>query len=269
MRLRIYCIISLLLLTVFSYAQHQKKESSSKEEIEVGKYQDELDSALANAIETAKKQTTVTFNKSYKIASPNEITISINQDYFFSEDTPHLIINRDDSGTHYVDILLKKGGEYESLLSHEEWILTHINDTILDINGDGYKDFVVNGYGASGCCLKAYSNVFLLRPENMSFSEEYFFLNPTFSPEEGVVRGVCYGHPGETEMYKLGWIRGGLDTLEYVSYEKDKSSGEKTGYILITSHEPSDGRSVIIKRLKEVPLEYTNIFGYEWFTGDF
>lgn len=266
MRFRIYCIIPILLLAIFSYGQDKENSTSSKEGVENVEYQDELDYALADAIETAKKQATVIFSKSYKIASPNEITISINQDYFFSKDTPHLIIKRDDAGTHYVDILLKKGGEYESLLSHEEWILTHTNDTILDVNGDGYKDFVVNGYGASGCCLKAYSNVFLLRPKNMSFSEEYFFLNPTFSPEEGVVRGVCYGHPGETEMYKCKWIRGGLDRLEYVSYEKDKSSGEKTGYILITS--PKNGEVVVTKWLKEVPSEYTNIFGYEWFTGD-
>jgi len=80
--------------------------------------------------------------------------------------------------------------------------MEYINDTIRDINGDGFNDFVVNWYGSNGCCLKAFSNVYLLRPDKKIFSNNLEFINPTFSPTEKIIRGVCYGYPGETEMYK-------------------------------------------------------------------
>ena len=34
-----------------------------------------------------------------------------------------------------------------------------------------------------------------------TFSKNFEFINPTFSPKEKIIRGICYGHPGETEMY--------------------------------------------------------------------
>ncbi len=142
-----------------------------------------------------------------------------------------------------------------------------MNDTICDINGDGFNDFVVEWYGSNGCCLKAFSNVYLLRPDKKTFSDNLEFINPTFSPTEKVIRGVCYGQPGDTEIYKYKWNREILDTLEYVSYEKNES-GEKTGKILITKNSPYEDKGKIIKRLKSIPNEYKNIYGYDWFTGE-
>lgn len=59
-----------------------------------------------------------------------------------------------------------------------------------------------------------------------------------------------------------------VDTIEYVSYEKDEQRREKAGNILISTHSPYDRRNQILKRLKNVPQEYTTIYGYDWFTGD-
>lgn len=262
MYLRICSLSLFLFITLFSCAQH--KENSTKDD----DYQSELDSALVNAMEEVRKQQTMTFSKNYKVASPNEIEIMISQDYFFSKETPHLFVRRNNQGTHYIDIFQKEGIHYRHFLSHQEWIMTYVSDTIQDINGDGYNDFVVNGYGSSGCCLKAYSFVYLFHSDSLNFSQEYGFLNPTFSPKEKVVRGVCYGHPGETEMYKYGWVGRRLDTLEYVSYEKDELLETKTGYILISTSSPSDKQNVVKKRLVSVPEEYVDIFGYDWFTGN-
>ena len=45
-----------------------------------------------------------------------------------------------------------------------------------------------------------------------TISNNFEFINPTFSPKEKIIRGVCYGHPSETEMYKYKW-NGGFDPL--------------------------------------------------------
>jgi hypothetical protein len=144
--------------------------------------------------------------------------------------------------------------------------MTYVNDTIRDINGDGLNDFVVNWYGASGCCLKAFSNIYLLQHDKKAFTENFKFINPTFSPKEKIIRGVCYGHPGETEMYKYKWNGEQIDTLEYVSYEKN-DKGEKTGKILISTDRPDGDKFKTLRVLNSVPKEYRKIEGYDWFTG--
>lgn len=144
--------------------------------------------------------------------------------------------------------------------------MTYVNDTIRDINGDGLNDFVVNWYGSSGCCLKAFSNVYLLHSDKKTFSINFEFINPTFSPKEKIIRGVCYGHPSDTEMYKYKWNGEVVDTLEYICYEKD-DKGNKTGKIIISTDVPYGKKFKVIKRLNSVPYEYTSIEGYDWFTG--
>jgi len=147
--------------------------------------------------------------------------------------------------------------------------MTYVNDTIRDINGDGLNDFVVNWYGATGCCLKAFSDIYLLRQDKNTFSESFEFINPTFSPKEKIIRGVCYGHPGETEMYKYKWKDESIDTLEYIAFQtKDDKSSVKTKKIIISNNgQESSKKYRIIKILNDVPNEYKKIDGYDWFIG--
>ncbi|MEZ4988409.1 MAG: hypothetical protein R2795_25855 [Saprospiraceae bacterium] len=98
------------------------------------------------------------------------ISVEINLDYHFSEMNPHLVIRRNDPGTIYIDIFSKKESNFEKVVSHEQWSSTYVSDTIRDINGDGLNDFVVNWYGSTGCCLKAFSNVYLLQQNESEFS---------------------------------------------------------------------------------------------------
>ena len=137
---------------------------------------------------------------------------------------------------------------------------------IQNINRDLLKDFVVNWYGNTGCCLNAFSNVYLLRNDQKTFSKNFEFINPTFSPKEKIIRGVCYGHPGETEMYKYKWNGETIDTLEYISYEKNEQ-GEKTGKVIVTTSQPYGSNLKVLKRLNSVPNEYKRIGGYDWFMG--
>ena len=227
-----------------------------------------LDKILQNALKIANQNFNKDrFIKKYEVSSDSiNVSVEINLDYYFTKASPHLIIRRDDPSAIYIDIYSKTDSKFEKVVSHEQWTMTYINDTIRDINGDELNDFVVNWYGSTGCCLKAFSNVYLLRHDKKAFSENFEFINPTFSPKVKIIRGVCYGHPGETEMYKYKWNGEKVDTLEYVSYERNEKG--KTGKIIISTDRPYGDKFKTLKVLNSVPTEYKKIEGYDWFTGN-
>ena len=227
-----------------------------------------LDKVLQDALKIAIQNiSNEKFHNKYDVMSDSiPIKVEISLDYHFTKENPHLIIRRNEPSAMYVDIYSKNDNKFERVVSHEQWTMEYMNDTVRDINGDGLNDFVVNWYGSNGCCLKAFSEIYLLETDKKTFSKNFKFINPTFSPKEKIVRGVCYGHPGETEMYKYKWNGKTIDTLEYVSYEKS-DKGEKTGRIIVSNNRPYGGRYKILKRLKLIPNEYKKIEGYDWFTG--
>jgi hypothetical protein len=208
------------------------------------------------------------FHKEYEVRQQGDfkITIEISLDHHFSNQYSHLIIRRISPDAVYLDIYSVNENEFKKLISYEQWAMVYRKDTIVDVNGDGLKDFVVNGYGANGCCLKAFDDVYLAREDHKTFSKSFQFLNPTFSPLEKIIRGVCYGFAGETSMYKYKWNGERVDTLEYISYEKDEY-GKKTGKVIATKHASLRKNERILKQFDSVPNEYTTIAGYDWFTG--
>ncbi len=249
----------------------QKQWLEKRLEIEDNDYADSLrlDKILQDALKIANQNISKErFFKKYKV-SPDSISVSveINLDYHFTRENPHLIIRRNEPNTIYIDIYSRSDRHFKKVLSHEQWKMEYLNDTIRDINGDGLNDFVVNWYGSNGCCLKAFSNIYLLRQDKKLFSDNFEFINPTFSPKEKIIRGVCYGHPGDTELYKYKWNREKVDTLEYVSYQKN-DNGIKTGKIIITTSKPFGVKPDILRVLNTVPTEYRKIEGYDWFTGN-
>jgi hypothetical protein len=247
----------------------EKERLEKRRKIEEQDYKDSLrlEKVLQDALKIASQNISKDrFIGKYEV-SPDSIPVSveINLDYHFTKVNPHLIVRRNDPNAIYIDIYSKDDNKFERVVSHEEWTMTYVNDTIRDINGEGLKDFVVNWYGSSGCCLKAFSNIYLQRPDKKAFSNNFEFINPTFSPKEKVIRGICYGHPGETEMYKYQWRGEKIDTLEYVSYEKN-DKGVKTGKIIISTDRPFRDKFKTLKVLNSVPIEYRKIEGYDWFT---
>lgn len=251
-------------------------EEERGEKIKMIKEQENIDSlnddkVLREAIEFAEKSKAEDkFEKSY-VATITEtsyqVEVKISCGLFFSIDIPHLVIKRTTPGSVYIDIFSKTGKQFQKVLSHEQWKLEYTGDTIRDINGDGLKDFVVKWYGSTGCCLKAFSNVYLQRADKKTFSNSFKFINPTFSPKEQVIRGVCYGHPGETEMYKYKWNNETVDTLEYIYFEKN-AKGKKTGKLIVSNNRPFSDNHKILKRLSYMPAEYKIIEGYDWFTDN-
>ncbi|MFL9829494.1 hypothetical protein ABS764_01395 [Flavobacterium sp. ST-87] len=253
-----------------SLSKKEKERLEKRRAIEEQDYADSLrlDKILQDALKIANQNIGKDkFVEKYEI-SPDSISVSveINLDYHFTKTNPHLIVRRNEPSAIYIDIYTKGENKFEKVVSHEQWTMTYVNDTIQDINGDGLNDFVVNWYGANGCCLKAFSNVYLLRQDKKAFSDNFEFINPTFSPREKIIRGVCYGHPGETEMYKYKWNGEKVDTLEYVSYERNEKG--KTGKIIISTDRPYGDKFKTLKVLNSVPTEYKKIEGYDWFTGN-
>lgn len=239
-------------------------------QLEERDYQDSvaLESVLKNALEIARgnvmKEESVV---SYKTPLGSDtVGVAINLGNHFSAANPHVIIRRSGMGVVLVDIYSATEAVFEKVLAHKQWAMEYVKDTVRDINGDGLLDFVVDCYGVNGCCLKAFSSVYLLRPDKKTFSGNFEFINPSFFPGEGKIRGVNYGHPGDTEMYTYKWNGEAVDTLEFVYYEKD-DSGLKTGRIILSTTDPVHKRPGTKRVLQSVPAVYRKVEGYNWFSG--
>ncbi len=251
----------------------EKERLAERKQIEEDEKSDSinLDRILSDAIKIANQiKTNGKLKKEYVAMmadSSYQVTVAISSDFYFTKQYQHLVVRRNTSSIIYIDIFSRIGRQYKKVVAHEQPTLDYRSDTILDINGDGLNDFVVNWYGNTGCCLKAFSDVYLLRHDKGEFSNSFEFINPTFSAKEKVIRGVCYGQPGGTEMYKYRWNGESIDTIEYIYYEENEK-GEKTGKVIISNNRPYENNHKVLKRLNAVPSEYTNIKGYDWFTGE-
>jgi hypothetical protein len=213
------------------------------------------DSILQEAIGMAAAKPKTRFSKQYVVQLPDSsshVDVQVSSDFYFTKEHPHLIIRRYAPYLTYINIFSRTGKNLQQVLSHEQYDMEYTGDTILDINGDHLKDFVVNWYGTNGSWLKAFSVVYLLRPDKRSFSDGFEFINPTFSPKEGVIRGVGYGQPGRTKMYKYRWNGEAIDTVEYIYYEKNDKD-QKTGKLIISNNGPDSDNHKVLRRLSAIP----------------
>lgn len=233
---------------------------------------------LQDALDTAWKYIKFPTFKNAFTSVPDglySVKIRLAMNNFISKDLKHLIVHMSqpmdehvEVPGEYINIYVKQDSGFKQVLAQREWKLTYTDDTLQDVNGDGFRDLIINGYGSNGCCLKAYAEVYLYLPQTGTFSDEFFFINPTFSPKEKVIRGVSYGHPTETSLYKYKWNGAGLDTLEYISFEEDDID-KKTGKFIRSIVLNNNTGTTKKERLNRPPSEYRNIFGYDWFIGKY
>jgi hypothetical protein len=189
------------------------------------------------------------------------VTVNLTIGHLFSNNQRHLLIRRQVPWCEYLDLYLITDNELKSVITREQGDLTYINDTIRDINGDGFNDFLVHWYPASGCCRRDVYNVYLNQSDKGTFTSDYKFINPTFSPTEKIIRGVEYGHPGEVGLYKYKWTGLQVDTIEHIYPDVNKK-----GQFIKTrkgSYRPTEKDGEI---LNAVPQEYQKIESYEWFS---
>jgi hypothetical protein len=189
------------------------------------------------------------------------VTVNITIGHLFSKKQKHLLIRRSVLWCEYLDLFLVNDTILTQVISHEQDGLSYLNDTIWDVNGDGYKDYLVHWYPFRGCCQRDVYSVYLNHSGDGTFAGGYQFINPTFSPWEKIVRGVEYGYPGRAGLYKFKWNEMKLDTLEYIYPDiTNKSKFIKTRESIYRLSEKEG------EKLNAVPLEYHHIKGYEWFT---
>ncbi len=222
-----------------------------------------LANALDNAIQIAHKNIHLEhFADTFETVSGHGLPLSTDVSLNVISGKTYLVIHRETPSVVYTSVYARERDAFKKLLDVDNGALTFTADTLYDVNGDGREDFLVNWYGSSGCCLKNFYDVYLSKVDG-TFSEKYEFINPTFSPAEKIIRGVCYGQPGETELYKYRWNGDAVDTLEYIYPNPNK----KGAYLKSGSLPWHKKTNDTIVHLNAVPPEYTGIYGYDWFTG--
>lgn len=246
-----------------------KKSLISKEKKKASEEKDRVDSLRLNlALEDAFKISKDVFQnndfiKEYEF-HPDDSSYTINIEiiigHLFSDNQKHFLLHRHTPWVSYINLYQVEKNELREVLYREQGEMTYIGDTIRDVNGDGFKDFLVHWYPSSGCCRRDVYNVYLNQSNKGMFTKDYKFINPTFSPEEKIIRGVEYGHPGEVGLYKYRWNGLQIDTLEFIYPNVNHE-----GLFIKTKREkyrPSEKDGIV---LKNVPKEYRYIESYEWF----
>ena len=111
-----------------------------------------------------------------------KVNVELSLGHHFSKTYQHLIVRRYAPNNFHLDIYVKKDTIFEKVLAEKQWKMCFINDTIQDINGDGFKDVVIVWSALGGCCLGESNNIYLLENNKYTFSDMFKFFNPTFSP---------------------------------------------------------------------------------------
>ncbi len=257
-------------IVIKEQAEAERKRKKMEMEKQLDQDSADMETALGSALNVAAlhiKDKRFAINFEY-ISGDSVMPILINIEIgsFFSDKRKYLIIHREGVSDIGIDIYLEGKTGFKKLLNYSRWKMEYLNDTIQDVNGDGFKDYIVNWYGSNGCCLKSFSDVMIFNRVNGSLYGPIIFINPTFSPEEKIVRGVKYGHAGYTSMYKYSWAGDHLDTLEHIYYEEN--NGVKSGKVIRESRVSPGSNKTNQELLNDVPVEYKKIYGYDWFTGN-
>lgn len=180
------------------------------------------------------------------------VSDSVEMEYgnILSRARKHLLVRVLLPGTIRHHVFLPEKNTFKEVLAIGIEPMVFIEDSLFDVNGDGRKDLLIHWYPASGCCLRDIYDVYLQRP-NGGFASQKEFINPSFSPKEKVIRGMCYGHAAP--LYKYRWNGYEVDTVEFI-HSPDTIGG---AYLRNKSLDESTRGTV----LKDIPIEYKKI-GY-------
>lgn len=188
------------------------------------------------------------------------VTTQMTFGHIFAQNKKHLLIRRISSTQTFCSIYLLDNDNFKKVCEQEQMGSTHDEDSIKDVNGDQYKDFLVHWYPYSDCCRRHIVNVYLYKPNTGSFSRKYELINPTFFPDEKIIRGLEFGKPGKIGLYKFKWNGLTVDTLEFV-YPDLNNPGKFIKTKTQTKNPTADDGTV----LNDLPGEYKRIESIDWF----
>ena len=249
-------------LKIINEAERKKRrkeieEQEKNDSIQILKI---LDASLVYAAKNKEKNS---FHYKFDMLTDDSsfnVVTNLSYGHLFSKDRKHLIVKRTVPWGVISSVFLLEKSNFKKVCDIEPPANAFIDDTLKDINGDRYKDFLVHTYSTSGCCRRNVYNVFLYFPKTGGFTSDYRFMNPTFSPNEKLIRGVEYGHPGEVGLYKYKWNGLRVDTIEFIyPYYNKKGQFIKTQK---QEYLPTNNEGTVLKYL---PNEYQNIESVEWF----
>ena len=249
-------------LKIINEAERKKrrKEIEDQEKYDSIQLLKILDASLVYAAKNKEKNS---FHYKFDMLTDDSsfnVVTNLSYGHLFSKDRKHLIVRRTVPWGVISSIYLLEESNFKKVCEVEPPANAFIDDTLKDINGDRYKDFLVHTYSTSGCCRRNVYNVFLYFPKTGGFTSDYFFMNPTFSPNEKLIRGIEYGHPGEVGLYKYKWNGLRVDTIEFIyPYHNKKGQFIKTKKQVYL---PTNNEGTVLKYL---PKEYHRVESIEWF----
>jgi len=183
----------------------------------------------------------------------------------FSGERKHLLIKRfiinGFETEMYSDIFLFADNNFKKTVADTSAGIGYYNDTIADVNNDGYKDFIIRSYSNSGCCPRDLWNGYLYNHERNKFNFIEFF-NPEFNPARNEVFESDYGHPGAIKIYKYKWA--GLikkKVEEIYPPGADGINQPPKPYSFTKVVYPGEKKQII----KNAPEEYKKLKIYEYF----
>ena len=130
-------------------------------------------------------------------------------------------------------------------------------DTLIDLNGDGFKDLLIEYYGAAGTGLKNRITVYLYdeaKKKLKSCETLNDLANPTFYFKNKIVVGYYIANGGGSAT-KLKWHGLRLDTLEHIEVDVS-NKGDQTIFSLTAYNFVSKKKTTKIVDAMELPKEY-------------
>lgn len=200
-----------------------------------------------------------TFSESREMSGSiiGRIQTSIAAGKLFNKEHRFALIKQTSGNGVNIKVYKQAGTKYGELINYEISEMEFMNDTIMDVNNDGFNDLIIDTYGCCGTNLKGFSEVYLYKPDDSGFTQAIRLDNPVFFPAEKVVRGVSAGQPGQSSLYKMVWKGTELKPVETISLHPNK----KHRYIL-----EREGQKPL--KIKEIPAEYKTLKNLYWFLGE-
>jgi len=182
----------------------------------------------------------------------------------FSKDKKHLLVKRfinefdSYSASLYSDIYLFENNLFKKVAA--DTVTETSEESLEDLNCDGFMDYVVNSYSGAGCCPRSADNGYLYNPKNGHFIFMDFFNRETNCPDK-IFYEASYGYRIDIEVYKYKWVGFKKVLLEsfgptFISWsaKEDPKTYTKTIY-------PSKKRII----LKNAPEEYKQLAIFDYF----